>query len=57
MKNIKIIVSRFGSDGKEQVLYQVSIEVPDSLEFPFAQVENVMRLLYPCSDMVSFKVI
>lgn len=57
MKNIKIIVSRFGSDGKEQILYQVSIEVPNSLEFPFAQVENVMRLLYPCSDMVSFKVI
>lgn len=56
MKNIKIIVSRFGSDGKEQVLYQVAVEVPDSLEFPFAQVENVMRLLYPCSDMVSFKV-
>lgn len=55
MKTIKILVFRFES-GNMKVLYRNTVEVPDSLDFPFAKVESIMRLLYKYAEGVSFEV-
>ena len=55
MKTIKINVFRFES-GNMKILYRQTVEVPDSLEFPFAQVESTLRLLYKNSEGVEFSI-
>ena len=56
MNTILIRVVRFGSDGKEIVLFRQTLDIPDSLDFPFARIEKDLRLLFPLSQMVIFQV-
>ena len=56
MNTIIIRVIRFGSDGKELVLFRQTVELPDSLDFPFARIEKDLRILFPLSQMVIFQI-
>lgn len=57
METIQIKISRLNSDGTCKTIYQNSVVHTSSVEFPFAQVLQVLKLIYPNSSAVEFTIV
>lgn len=54
---IQIIVSKFNSRKEEEILYRNNVDDNVSLSFPFNNIISSLRILYPKSDVITFKIV
>lgn len=54
---IQVLVSKFNSKADEEILYRNNVDDNGSLAFPFNNIISSLKVLYPKSDVITFKII
>lgn len=54
---IQILVSKYNSKAEEDILYRNNVSDNESVHFPFSNIIQALKVLYPKSDVITFKIV